>query len=131
MVRRKDIPKVQNPPAGDGHQVNLIYQDPSMSHADAKRLLVSDTDADVIAALVSIGLNESDGNWAQNICLEYLTHNSEAIIAAAVTSIGHIARRHGVMETERVFLALESVRHEHPSLEGIVDDTLDDIDAFT
>ena len=38
--------------------MSLRYQDPSTSHDEATRLLASDVDANVIAALVSIGLNE-------------------------------------------------------------------------
>ncbi|WP_178122735.1 hypothetical protein [Pseudomonas sp. ANT_J28] len=43
-----------------------------MSHEEATRLLASNEEADVIAALVSIGLNEQDRTWAQNTCLKYL-----------------------------------------------------------
>lgn len=111
--------------------MSLIYQDPSISHDEAIRLLSSDTDANVIAALVSIGLNETDRNWAQDICLKHLTSKTEAIVAAAATALGHIARRHGELDTETVFAALESVKRMHPSLQGIIEDTLDDIDIFT
>jgi hypothetical protein len=111
--------------------VSLIYQDPSISHDEAIRLLASDTDANVIAALVSIGLNDSDRKWAQDICLKHLTSKTEAIVAAAATALGHIARRHGELDTETVFAALESVKRMHPSLQGIIEDTLDDIDVFT
>jgi hypothetical protein len=111
--------------------VSLIYQDPSISHDEAIRLLASDTDANVIAALVSIGLNDSDRKWAQDICLKHLTSKTEAIVAAAATALGHIARRHGELDTETVFAALESVKRMHPSLQGIIEDTLDDVDVFT
>ncbi|TMU80035.1 hypothetical protein FGA82_11330 [Pseudomonas fluorescens] len=111
--------------------MSLIYQDPSISHDEAIRLLGSDTDANVIAALVSIGLNETDRNWAQDICLKYLASKTEAIVAAAANALGHIARRHGELDTETVFAALESVKRMHPSLQGIIEDTLDDIDVFT
>ena len=111
--------------------MSLIYQDPSISHDEAIRLLASDTDANVIAALVSIGLNEADRNWAQDICLKHLTSKTEAIVAAATTALGHIARRHGELDTETVFAALESAKQMHPSLQGIIEDTLDDIDVFT
>ncbi|MFJ5236813.1 hypothetical protein ACIP86_08820 [Pseudomonas neuropathica] len=111
--------------------MSLIYQDPSISHDEAIRLLSSDTDANVIAALVSIGLNETDRNWAQDICLKHLTSKAEAIVAAAATALGHIARRHGELDTETVFAALESAKQTRPSLQWIIEDTLDDIDVFT
>jgi len=111
--------------------VSVLYQDPSMSHEKAAQLLASGVDTDVIAALISIGLNEVDKTWAQNICLKYLTSETESVAASAVTALGHIARRHGDLELEAVLPALEIVQKKFPSLEGVVADTLDDIDAFT
>lgn len=111
--------------------MGLIYQDPSISHDEAIRLLASDTDANVITALVSIGLNETDRSWAQDICLKYFTSKTEAIVAAAATALGHIARRHGEVDTETVIAVLESAKRTHASLQGIIEDTLDDIDVFT
>ncbi|MEX5667635.1 hypothetical protein ABFV57_22490 [Pseudomonas neuropathica] len=111
--------------------MSLIYQNPSINHDEAVRLLSSGIDANVIAALVSIGLNETDRKWAQDICLKHLTSRAEAIVAAAATALGHIARRHGELDTETVFAALESAKQTHPSLQGIIEDTLDDIDVFT
>ena len=57
--------------------------------------------------------------------------STEAIVAAAATALGHIARRHGELDTETVFAALESAKRTHASLQGIIEDTLDDIDVFT
>jgi hypothetical protein len=111
--------------------VSLIYQDPSISHDDAIKLLASGVTANVVAALTSIGLNEVDRDWAQDICLEHLANDSEAIVASAVTAPGHIARRHGEVDTETVLPALETIKGKFPSLAGTIEDTLDDIDAFT
>ncbi|MGY4816600.1 hypothetical protein ACVNP3_11755 [Pseudomonas chlororaphis subsp. piscium] len=111
--------------------MNLFYQDPSTSHDDATKLLASGVDTDVIAGLISIGLNEGDRIWAQNTCLKYLASETESVAASAVTALGHIARRHSKLDREMVLPALESVKQKFPSLEGVVADTLDDIDAFT
>jgi hypothetical protein len=111
--------------------VSFLYQDPSMRHEKATQLLASGVDTDVIAALISIGLNEVDRTWAQNTCLQYLTSETESVAASAITALGHIARRHGDLELEAVLPALEIVQKKFPSLEGVVADTLDDIDAFT
>lgn len=111
--------------------MSLIYQDLSMSHDEATKLLASEVNANVIAALVSIGLNEEDRIWAQNTCLKYLASEAESVAASAVTALGHLARRHGELDREPVFLALENVKNKFPALEGIVADTLDDIDTFT
>jgi hypothetical protein len=102
-----------------------------MSHDDAARLLASGVDENVIAGLVSIGLNEENRIWAQNTCLKFLASESESVAASAVTALGHIARRHCQLDREDVLPALENLMNRFPSLEGIIADTLDDIDAFT
>ncbi|MGE7957060.1 hypothetical protein ACQKQA_10770 [Pseudomonas sp. NPDC089530] len=111
--------------------MSLFYQDPSTSHDEATKLLASGVDADVIAGLISIGLNEGDRIWAQNTCLKYLANGTESVAAAAVTTLGHIARRHNKLDREMVLPALERVQQQFPALEGVVADTLDDLDAFT
>lgn len=108
-----------------------LYQDPSMSHEEATRLLASGVETSVATALVSIGLNEQDRIWAQNTCLKYLESESESVAAAAITALGHIARRQGDLDLGAVLPALEKVKEKFPSLEGTVADTLDDIEVFT
>ncbi|MDR8363173.1 hypothetical protein [Pseudomonas sp. JL3] len=111
--------------------MSLLYQDPTMSHEEATRLLASDVETNVAAALISIGLNEQDKTWAQNTCLKYLESESESVAASAITALGHIARRQGDLDLDVVLPALEKVKKNFPSLEGTVTDTLDDIETFT
>jgi hypothetical protein len=111
--------------------VSFIYQDPSISHDKAVSLLVSDMETDIVTALISIGLNEQDNVWAQIVCLKHLESGVESVAASAVTALGHIARRHGKLDREVVLPALETVKQKFPSLDGIIADTLDDIDVFT
>ncbi|PZW90440.1 hypothetical protein DFS28_1178 [Pseudomonas sp. 478] len=111
--------------------MSLLYQDPSMSHDEAATLLASGVDTNITAALISIGLNEADSTWAQNTCLKYLASETESVAASAITALGHLARRHGELDKKRVLAKLEKVKNKFPSLEGIIADTLDDIDAFT
>ncbi|MGF6513945.1 hypothetical protein ABH912_001411 [Pseudomonas sp. BT76 TE3572] len=127
MARKTGIPRIHNPPSGDGHRV---YQDPSMSHDEATTLLTSGVDTNVTAALISIGLNEADNTWAQNTCIKYLASETESVTASAITALGHLARRHGELDKETVLATLDKVKNKFPSLEGIIADTLDDIDAF-
>jgi hypothetical protein len=102
-----------------------------MSHDEATTLLASGVDTNISAALVSIGLNEQDRTWAQNTCLKYLASETESVAASAITALGHLARRHGELDKKTVLAKLEKVKNKFPSLEGIIADTLDDIDAFT
>ncbi len=69
--------------------------------------------------------------WAQSFCFQYLSSKTEAIAASAITALGHIARRHGRLNTETVLPALENVRRRMPSLQGVIEDTIDDIEMFT
>lgn len=102
-----------------------------MSHDEATRLLATEMDENVIAGLISIGLNEEDRVWAQDTCLKYLASKTESVAASAVTALGHIARRHCQLDRETVLPALETLKKKFPSLEGLIADTIDDIDAFT
>ncbi|MEB0226961.1 hypothetical protein [Pseudomonas sp. 10S4] len=111
--------------------MSLIYQDPSMSHNDAISLLASGSEPNVVAALVSIGLNEQDRVWAQTMCLKYLDSGTELIAASAITSLGHIARRHGELDMNAVLPAFDTAKKKFPALEATIADTLDDIEVFT
>lgn len=110
--------------------MSLLYQDPSISHDETVSLLDSGLEADVVSALISIGLNEQDRIWAQTICLNYLDSSSERVVASAITSLGHIARRHGTLDMNAVLPALDTAKTKFPTLEATVADTLDDIETF-
>ncbi|WP_240321646.1 hypothetical protein [Pseudomonas fluorescens] len=102
-----------------------------MNHDEAVRLLESGVERNVVAGLISIGLNESDRIWAQQTCLKYLSSSNESVVTSAITALGHIARRHGELDKVIAFAALDEVKTKFPSLEGVISDTLDDIEAFT
>ncbi|MDD0968784.1 MULTISPECIES: hypothetical protein [Pseudomonas] len=102
-----------------------------MNHDEAVRLLESGVERNVVAGLISIGLNESDRIWAQQTCLKYFASSNESVVTSAITALGHIARRHGELDKDIAFAALEEVKTRFPSLEGVIADTLDDIEAFT
>lgn len=102
-----------------------------MNHDEAVRLLESGIERNVVAGLISIGLNESDRIWAQQTCLKYFASSNESIVTSAITALGHIARRHGDLDKDAALSALEEVKTRFPSLEGVIADTLDDIEAFT
>jgi hypothetical protein len=111
--------------------VSHLYQNPSVNHDEAVRLLASHIETNVIDALISIGLNEEDKTWAQGTCLKYLESGTESETAAAVTALGHIARRYGEIDLDMVVPAFERVKEKFPSLEATIADTLDDFEMFT
>ncbi|WP_426201537.1 hypothetical protein [Pseudomonas sp. TWP3-1] len=78
------------------------------------------TDAHVVAALISIGLNDRDSQWAQKACLILVDSERESIVASAVTALGEIARNRGELDRERVLPALDKVKRRFPGLTGTV-----------
>jgi hypothetical protein len=72
----------------------------------------SKSDAHVVAALISIGLNEKDSQWAQKACLLLLESERKSIVSAA---------------RNRLLPALTSVKRRFPSLTGTVAATLDEM----
>ncbi len=76
-----------------------------------KRLECGDAHC-VRETLVSIALNEPDGDWAQQRCVFFAKSQEPTIRAVAATCLGHLARIH-----KRLDLAV--VR---PLLEGLLSD---------
>lgn len=111
--------------------MSLIYHDPSISHDEAVSLFDSGLEKNIVTALISIGLNEQDSAWAQTICMKHLESGTQSVAAAAITALGHVARRFGELEMRAVMPALDSVKGKFPALEATVADTLDDIEMFT
>ena len=70
--------------------MRLRYQDPSISHDQAVSPLASGSETNIVAALVSIGLNEQDKTRAQTVCVEQLDVGTESVAALAVGALGHI-----------------------------------------
>ena len=66
-----------------------------------------------------------DGQWQSGASTQ------DVIEPATGTALGQIARRHGRLNTETVLPALENVRRRMPSLQGVIADTIDDIEMFT
>ncbi|MGE8360718.1 hypothetical protein [Pseudomonas sp.] len=110
--------------------MSYSYQDPSMPHDQATQLLSSRDPSAVTSALISIGLNEENWLWAQGVCIDHLQSQDKSIAFAAITAIGHIARRHKKLDLVLTTSALAETQSKHPSLAGSIADTLDDIEMF-
>ncbi|MGE1172480.1 hypothetical protein [Pseudomonas sp. BW7P1] len=87
----------------------------------------SKSDAHVVAALISIGLNERDGQWAQKACLLLLESERKSIVTAALEALVQLARDHGNLDRDRILPALQSVKRRFPSLTSTVAATLDEM----
>lgn len=109
----------------------MRYHDPDLSRDEAIRDLATGETAKATTALISIGLNETDGIWAQDTCLKYMQDDNPMIASAAIVAIGHIARRFGVLDMAKVSPALQQAERKEPSLKGVIGSALDDIEMFT
>ncbi|MDM8348118.1 hypothetical protein P8H27_04320 [Pseudomonas sp. sp1636] len=110
--------------------MSLSYQDPTISHDHAIHLLSTNDPELIISAIISIGLNETDWQWAQDICLQHLKNSNESIVSASITALSHIARLHEKLDLEKAINALKETQEKHPSLAGNVTDTLEDFEIF-
>ncbi|MDO9343997.1 hypothetical protein [Pseudomonas pergaminensis] len=111
--------------------MTMRYHDPSLEHDEAVRYLATSDVSKVTEALISIGLDETNGDWAEHTCLQFIEHPDDEISAAAIVAIGHIARRFGALDMTKVTPALEQARRRSPSLSAAVNDAMDDIEMFT
>ncbi|WP_367253777.1 hypothetical protein [Pseudomonas sp. stari2] len=87
----------------------------------------SKSDAHVVAALISIGLNEKDSQWAEKACLLLLESERKSIVTAALEALAQLARDHGKLDRNRLMPVLNSVKRRFPSLTSMVAATLDEI----
>ncbi|KRP60888.1 hypothetical protein [Pseudomonas trivialis] len=111
--------------------MTMRYHDPSLDHDKAVRYLATTDRSKVTEALISIGLNEMDGGWAQNTCFQFIGHPDDDIASAAIVAIGHIARRFGEIDMTKIIPAFEQARRRGTALSASVNDAMDDIEMFT
>jgi hypothetical protein len=77
-------------------------------------------------ALLSAAYYEPDWRWAQNLCLDFLSHDDRALRGLAATCLGHVARIHRQLDVDVVLSRLATLKTD-PFIGGSVQDALDDI----
>lgn len=82
-----------------------------------------------VDALLSLALYDDDWKLIQEHCLQLLDDPDPDVVATAVLCFGHLARRSGHLDIERVVPALNTLRF-NPAVAGRVKDVLDDIRIF-
>lgn len=76
-----------------------------------------------------MALHEADLAWAQKKCLDALHDSREAVRAAGIAGLGHLARLHHALISPAITVELKKFRG-NPKLSGIAEDALDDILMF-
>ncbi|CRM17749.1 MULTISPECIES: hypothetical protein [Pseudomonas] len=111
--------------------MNMRYHDPDLTHDESVTDLATGDVSKVTTALISVGLNETDCTWAQSVCLQHMRDDNEDIASAAIVAIGHIARRFGTLDMDKVMPALQQAMRKCPALSGVIGSAMDDIEMFT
>lgn len=108
----------------------MKYVEPKpIGRSEATRVFNEGTRDQVCDALVAVAIADPDWRWAQERCLEFLSHEDDAIRGLAATCLGHIARIHRQLDLERVRFALQTLAAD-PDVGGRAIDALDDIDMY-
>lgn len=78
--------------------------------------------------LLQVALFESDQAWAEDQCLTALASTDPKVLLAAVTSAGHLVRRHGGLRPE-IVNRLRELRQDG-LVGGMAEDALEDLRVF-
>jgi hypothetical protein len=100
-----------------------------MSRAEAEVALSSGSPDAINRALLSLAYHDNDWHWVQDTCIKFTNYPDPQVSGLAVTCLGHLARIHQVLDTEKVLPILQKLRCD-PKIAGRVEDALDDIDMY-
>jgi len=81
----------------------MKYVEPSPASRDALAVALAGGDGRTIAeTLVGLTNSDEDWRWVQDTCLELLHPRRIGVRAIAITCLGHLARIHGELDTDKV-----------------------------
>jgi hypothetical protein len=107
-----------------------VYHEVLPISREAAASAFSSGDADRIChALISLAYHDGDWRWVQDTCLHFLRNDNPQISGVAATCLGHVARIHGILDKDKVVLALHTRLADH-RIKGIIEDALEDIGMF-
>lgn len=110
----------------------MEYHEPKKyTQQEASKIFSKGSDDEICSALLGVVLAEEDWKWCQDQYLYYLHYPEIHIRRTAALCLGHLARIHRKLETEKVVNALKQVLNDKDrELVGIAEDALDDIAMF-
>ncbi|MGP7996181.1 MAG: hypothetical protein ACLPKI_02410 [Streptosporangiaceae bacterium] len=100
-----------------------------ISRDEAERMAASGDANDICRAIISLALFDDDWRWVQDWSLQLAVDERSQVRGCAATSLGHLARIHGVLDLDRVIPVLERLAEDHEA-GGRAEDALGDIRKF-
>lgn len=108
----------------------MEYRKPGASGRDELLKTIEKNDAqELCEAMIAAAFNVDDGKWLQDEFITLLQHPDTDVRAIAATSLGHVARIHGHLDTARVLPLLEELKR-HQKTQGFAETALEDIEMF-
>jgi hypothetical protein len=105
------------------------HEEPAAASREDLESAVATGDPTSISRTMVGVIEDDDVDWLTDTLLDLAGHESLEVRATAVTCLGHVARIHGHVDSDRVLSRLRHLRSERP-LRGRVDDAIDDIKHF-
>ena len=108
----------------------MKYEDISpISRQELRDALTSESNERAARAIIATALHDPDWTWAEQQCLVALQDERREVKAAAIVSLGHIARVHGRSTLSVTIPALQGLRGDQ-HLGGMAEDAIEDILMF-
>lgn len=103
-----------------------------ISREEAEQELRTDDWEKISVALLRLALHDQDPVWLEAKLLPYLRHEHHWVRGIAATSLGHVARLHGVLNRSVVIPAIRRLLNDDSKdTRGNAEDALDDIEMLT
>lgn len=108
----------------------MLYEEiPVMSRSSIEKCFQTEPPQVVARALISAALYDSDFDWVQQKCLEFLSGPDVGLRGTALVALGHLARLHGRLDFDIVNESITRAEQDS-KLAGLASDLRDDIEMF-
>lgn len=108
----------------------MEYREPGTGgREELLEAIQKDDSRELCEAMIAAAFNVDDWEWLQEVLISLVHHADANVRAIAATSLGHVARIHGRLDTKRVLPVLEELR-QHQKTRGFAETAIEDIEMF-